>query len=312
MKKLSILSFVGVLALAYFPASVTATPISAQAVSKGTVQAGIGVIGAVGSFFSFGAWNVSAAVHIFAIQVSNDITVATHVADSNFSSPVVAASLELDRSQTDVSGIPESVNSTFNDAVNAQLMHSSYLMAAATGMNRYFTALDSGDMTSAVERLADIANFVNLIDSAEDQTAVLFDSVANALQTTGTDFLIGEALFTDFQTDLGNNGFPASEIALFNALIPNMDQLLINGSPHIIDPIGFGLQQLSSVQFSDIAGNPPHYSDAVLQGSDSIRQISQVVGPFPVPEPTSISLILLGLFGLGVRKLRMLAPSILG
>jgi hypothetical protein len=48
---------------------------------KRTVQAGIGVVGAVGSFFSFGAWDVSAAIHIFAIQVSNEIKLGSHAKD---------------------------------------------------------------------------------------------------------------------------------------------------------------------------------------------------------------------------------------
>jgi len=69
--------------------------VATAGVSKGTVQAGIGVLGAVGSFFSFGAWNVSAAIHIFAIAAANDITVASHATDNNFASPVVTASLGL-------------------------------------------------------------------------------------------------------------------------------------------------------------------------------------------------------------------------
>jgi hypothetical protein len=292
MKRTAVLGSIAFLALFYFSVSASATP--TDGVSKGTISAGVAVVGAVGSFFSFGALDVAAAIHVFAIQVSNDIKVSQHATDPNFSSPVTPAPLALARTQTDVTGSSEAVNVALNAAVNAELQHASTLMAAATATNRFFTALDNGDNANAAARLSQLQNLVASIDQLGHATAMSFQELATALKLSGNDPLINGNAFDAFQVSLASNGFPPAESALFAALVPNVDPGLLNSPPNFIEPVSVGLQKLSEIRSVDIATEAPHFSDAVVQGAGAIDQISQVVGPFPVSEPSTITLILGG------------------
>jgi hypothetical protein len=78
-----------------------------------------------------------------------------------------------------------------------------------------------------------------------------------------------------------------------------------------IEPIDFGLEALTAVKFTDINGNPPYFSNAILQGAESVECISQVVGPFPsVPESSStLSLLALGTLGAASILKRKLKPT---
>ncbi len=311
MKSLKSAMSLGACAIAFLVGSLsmisaTAAPIVVQATTeKQRVMQGFTVADAIGSFFWTPIFGLGTLAVNTAILLSNDIKVGTggHAADANFASPVTASSLALTNAQTNAAGSPIAVNLAINNAVNSELQLASALLAAATASNRYFTALDNGDVTSATARQAEIRFFVDLIISQQQATAGRFEELADALQATGTDSFVDEIAFDAFQNNLAANGFAPEFIAIYqNQLLPNFDASLINSAPHFIDPIVFGFDQLSAIRFADInGGNPLRVSDALLQATQASRQVSSVVGPFAVPEPGTLLLLIVGMIGL-LRK----------
>ena len=280
--------------------SASAAPIVAQGTTeKQRVMGAFTVANAIGGLLWTPIFSAGTVLLNYGVLRSNDIKVGTggHTADANFGSPVTAGSLALSSAQTNVAGAPAAVNLAISNAVNSEFQLASALLAAATASNRYFTAVNNGDVTNAAARQAEIRTFVDLINSQQHVTADKFEELANALQATGTDSFVDEILFDAYQNNLAANGWTPDFIAIYqNQLLPNLDASLINSAPHFIDPLVVGHDELSAIRFADInGGNPLRVSDALLQAAQAARQVGSVVGPFAVPEPGTLMLLIVGM-----------------
>ena len=258
----------------------------------------LGLVSLFGGPIIWGALGVSAAIHAFAIDNSNDITVSTYSPDGNCGQTVSPSNLVLTREVTDYPEFPNSVNEMQNIAINSQLYHASLLYAASTATNRYYTALHYGDVASAEMQLHDIQVFVSEADLTEDVAAQKFEDFAVELQNTGSDIVTSdEATFIDFQGNLSMYGFSEDTLDIFDILITNIDPILLAET----SPINDCKNRLLSFEYDDV---PPCLSQGSVEAAGCIRLISDVIGPFPRVE------VGVGGFVIPMDKFVLLAPYI--
>jgi len=269
--------------------------------SKGTVTSGVALFGAVCSVFIPVACQISAAAHIFAINVANDISLQNHATDNSFAQSVVPSTLSLPASATDVPSFPNSVNVALNAAVNSELSQTSALLAAATATNRYFSALDAGDIASAQARQTQVSDFISAIDASGAEFTAALGSFATSLDNTSADYSVTQAAFGSFQSNLSANVFDPSELGLFAQLESNIDPVILANSPDLVTS---SQNVLATVGFPESGGTPLSFADATMRAAAVAPAVSAVVGPFPVPEPASLIILGVALGGLAIARLR--------
>ena len=284
------------LALILIATSTTNRTPTVAGVSKALKLAGIGVLGALGSALTHGYLDVVGAIAIFGGIASNDITATAYSHDDNYAVRVSPPPLTLGRAVTDSPEFPESVNELFNIAVNKELYLASMCMALATATNRHYTALYYHDDASAQMQVEDIQTFLGEADQVEDIAALRFEELAAELQNTGSDRVVDETTFINYQADLSTVGFSEDTLDIFGMLIPNIDPILLAK----VDPIEEGKTWFLSYQYDDI---PHSLSQGALESATNLRDLSSVIGPFPGPIPD-------GGIAIPVDKLGLLAPYI--
>lgn len=205
--------------------------------------------------------------------------------DPNYASPVVITQFPV----LDISSSGNSLTATLSREFFDETHAVSYLQAANTAYNRYSSALESSDATSAGMQLESLFYYMGLYRSAIAATAT--DSAdVNALLPTSEiqDMSYDPASFLSLQTEIQQDGLSASTVSFLQGL-------------------GLSETDIDQVEQNILAMNPDSYS------GDLYGELESTTASITIPEPGTLPIFgMSALLLVGVRRKQRRAQHDLG